>query len=183
MRSRVGCGRGTGATSATPPQVPSFEVTYSLSLSPPIHERGVGPTRIRSEQVSTVAAHVGRDPAALAGGRRGDRLAGVSFDSEEDLYAPVKAFLEGQGYDDDEEYGELRSLCEGELIEDEVGREHQKAVDSADKGSGQQVAVSPLDDRVYREKVVTYDRVADGQGEHREESRKPYRRALEDVAA
>lgn len=33
------------------------------------------------------------------GGRRGDRLAGVSFDSEEDLYAPVKAFLEGQGYD------------------------------------------------------------------------------------
>jgi hypothetical protein len=29
----------------------------------------------------------------------GDRLAGVRFGSEEDLYAPVKAFFEGQGYE------------------------------------------------------------------------------------
>ena len=29
----------------------------------------------------------------------GDRLAFVRFEREEDLYAPVKAFLEGQGYE------------------------------------------------------------------------------------
>jgi len=42
---------------------------------------------------------VGRSETSTADGFDSDRLASVRFGSEEDLYAPVKAFFEGQGYE------------------------------------------------------------------------------------